>query len=71
MRGVPYSISEEEAKDELKKLKYPVLRVTRLLRTLKPTDGTDITKTPTPLLAVDLHNNEQGKTIFNLEGILH
>jgi hypothetical protein len=70
MRGVPYSISEEEAKNELIKLNYPVIRVTRLLKTSKPTDGV-ATKTLTPLLAVDLKNNDQGKTIFNLDRFIY
>lgn len=67
MRGVPYSISEEEVKDELIKLNYPVIRTTRLLKTTRTIDGQEKIKSPTPLLAIDLVNNDKGKSIFNID----
>ena len=39
MRGVPYSISEEEVKAELIRLNYPIIRPTRLLKTSKCLGG--------------------------------
>jgi hypothetical protein len=67
MRGVPYSISEEEDKNELLKLNFPVIRATCLLKKSITIDGQDKIKSPIPLLAIDLQNNDMGKSIFNLE----
>jgi hypothetical protein len=67
MRGVPFSISEEEVKYELLKQNYPVIRATRLLKTSRTIDGQDKIKSPTPLLAIHLKNNDMGKSIFNLD----
>jgi hypothetical protein len=67
MRGVPYFISEEKVKNKLFKLNFPVIRATRLFLTSITIDGQDKIKSPTPLLAIDLQNNDMGKSIFNIE----
>jgi hypothetical protein len=67
MRGVPYSISEEEVKNELLKLNFLVISATRLLKKSITIDGQDKIKSPTPLLALDLQKNDMGKSIFNQE----
>jgi hypothetical protein len=62
IRNVPTSLSENEIKTELIDLNYPVTRVTRLLNK---------NKLPLPLCAVDLQNNDDGKSIFKLKTLCY
>lgn len=62
IRNLPYSLGEQEIKDALQELKYPVHKVTRLL-------GRN--KQPTPLCAVELEENDKGKSILNLTRLLY
>lgn len=58
VRNVPTSLSDSEIKTELTDQNYPVLRVSRLLNK---------NKMPLPLCAIDLENNDDGKSIFKLD----
>lgn len=62
IRNVPYSLSDQEIKVALEELNYPVHKVTRLL-------GKN--KQPTPLCAIELDNNDQGKSILNLSRLFY
>lgn len=62
IRGLPYSLTEQEIFDEIKQLNLPVQRVTRLLNR---------EKFPTPLCSVLLENTERGKAVFELNRLCH
>lgn len=62
LRNVPLSLSEEEIKQELLDLGYPVFKVVRLMSK---------DKHYLPLCAVDLENNEDGRDIFKLNRLSH
>ena len=57
IRNLPCSINNQEITTALQELNYPVNKVTHLLRK---------NKQPTPLCAVELVDNDQGKSILNL-----
>lgn len=61
IRGVPYMLTDDEI-FELLSPDYPVLKVCRL-------NNKD--RAPTPLCAVELTNNEAGKSILNLKTLFH
>lgn len=62
IRGLPYSLTEEEIKKELIDSKYPVQSVRRIVNK---------DKKPTPLVIVNVENNEKGKEIFSLDKLFY
>lgn len=62
IRNIPKSLSQDEIKEELLQLHFPIISVTRLYN--KP-------KNPMPLSITNLVNNEGGKAIFKLEKLLN
>lgn len=62
IKNLPTSIPEEAIVEELKNLKYPVIKVTRLCHP---------DQTPMPLVAAILEDSDTGNDIFNLKHLLH
>lgn len=60
IRNVPVSLTEDEIKNELITLKYPVQKVARFYNK---------DRYPIPICAVDLSDTKEGKEIFNLTNL--
>ena len=67
IRGVPYSISDDEAKSELLFRNFPIIKANRVLKKTYLEGSEERQKVSMPLSAVELTNNEQGKAIFSLD----
>ena len=71
IRGVPYLISDDEAKSELLYLNFPIIKLNRTLKKAYLKSSEEWQKVSTPLLTGELTNNEQGNAIVSLDRIFY